>query len=287
MSMRAFRTVQALQSYLSSIRGSQTIGFVPTMGALHEGHLALVRQSLRRDDCTVVSIFVNPTQFNDPEDYRLYPRSVDSDMALLEHEGVDVVFIPSESEIYPHGRDAWEPIDLGGLDQILEGAHRPGHFQGVAQVVKRLLDIVQPHRLYLGQKDYQQIAVIRKMLQHFQLPVEIVEVPTVREPSGLAMSSRNQRLSALDRLRASRLFEALVYLEQMYHDDVPLPTALQRAQDMLDLPDFRLEYLVVCDAQTFRVLQTWKDAPQKIALLACWVKDVRLIDNLPLDTPSS
>ena len=195
--MYIFQKAADLRSHLKTIlRGrSSTIGFIPTMGALHEGHLALIRAAQANGCYTVCSIFVNPTQFNDPSDLEKYPRTPEKDAELLEKVGCDVIFMPEVEEIYPPGDIQDFELDFEGLDEVMEGVFRPGHFKGVAQVVKRLLDLVQPDGLYMGQKDFQQVAIVRHLIRVTRFPVELVVVPTVREHDGLAMSSRNIRLS--------------------------------------------------------------------------------------------
>ena len=185
---------EATQFSLSEQSLGKKVGFVPTMGALHQGHLSLVHQSIRQNDSTIVSIFVNPIQFNNADDLKKYPRTLDNDLELLESEGCNMVFAPSVEEMYP--QVPTESYSFGLLEQVMEGFYRPGHFNGVAIVVRRLFDILRPHRAYFGEKDYQQLVIIRKMVEQFQLPVETIGCPIVREPDGLAMSSRNRRLAA-------------------------------------------------------------------------------------------
>jgi len=202
--MKVIHTVSSLNLALQSIRcKGDSIGFVPTMGALHEGHATLIRQSIADNECTLVSLFVNPTQFNNSDDLLLYPRTPEADEQLLQELGVDFLFAPSAEEVYP------EPdrrvFDFGMLDKVMEGRYRPGHFNGVAQVVSRLFSFVQPDKAYFGEKDFQQLAIVRQMTAMLHIPVEIVGVPIVREQSGLAMSSRNQRLSLAEQELASRI----------------------------------------------------------------------------------
>ncbi|MDE3253606.1 MAG: pantoate--beta-alanine ligase, partial [Bacteroidota bacterium] len=192
----------------------QTIGFVPTMGALHEGHLELIKHSKLNNNITISSIFVNPTQFNDPKDFEKYPVTLDQDLYLLEKAGCDLVFLPSVSEIYPLGTQLTHSYELGYLETTLEGKYRPGHFQGVCQVVHRLLDIVQPDTLYLGQKDYQQSLVIEKLITQLPYPIRIHVVPTFRDASGLALSSRNLRLTEPQKMAATGLYRSLVFLKE-------------------------------------------------------------------------
>jgi pantoate--beta-alanine ligase len=202
--MRVIHTIAELKELLQQHRQEgKTIGFVPTMGALHKGHITLVERCVAENDICVVSIFVNPTQFNNHEDLRLYPRTPEEDYELLRSTGTDVVFAPSVEEIYP-GPDI-RIFDFGLLDKVMEGAFRPGHFNGVAQVVSKLFAFVEPHKAYFGEKDFQQLAIVREMVKQQELPVEIVGVPTVREQNGLAMSSRNQRLSVEQREHASEI----------------------------------------------------------------------------------
>jgi pantoate--beta-alanine ligase len=190
--MLLFKTTTALENHLSQCRAAgQTIGFVPTMGALHEGHLSLIRTSKAATDLTVCSIFVNPTQFNDPNDLEKYPRQTDQDIHLLHGVATDILFLPEVEAVYPPDLDTSVNLDFGSLDKLMEGEHRPGHFNGVAQVVKRLLDLVQPDKLFMGQKDYQQFCICNSLITQLQLPVALVRCAIVREASGLAMSSRN------------------------------------------------------------------------------------------------
>ena len=206
--MTIIETVVLLQEELSKYRDTgKTIGFVPTMGALHEGHATLVKQCVRENDVTVVSVFVNPTQFNNPDDLRLYPRTPEKDWQLLESIGADIVFAPTVEEMYPEPDS--RQFDFGGLAQVMEGAFRSGHFNGVAQVVSKLFEYVQPHVAYFGEKDFQQLAIVKKMVQQLKLPVKVMGVPTVREANGLALSSRNQRLSDEERENASAIYRIL------------------------------------------------------------------------------
>ncbi len=282
--MRTVQFPDELDEALAPFRRTGAkIGFVPTMGALHEGHLSLIRCSLPRDTVTVVSIFVNPTQFNDPEDLRRYPRMPGHDLALLENllRGDDVVFLPDEKTIYP------EPdhrhFDLGDLDTLLEGAFRPGHFQGVAQVVSRLFGLVRPARAYFGEKDFQQLAVIRRMVHLLSLPVEIVPCPIIREKDGLAMSSRNLRLSEEARRQAPRIYETLLEAYRK-RKEMPFPELEKWAISRIDeAPALRTEYFRIVRADTFRPARHWDDPGPKRALTAVWAGDVRLIDNIPFD----
>jgi pantoate--beta-alanine ligase len=280
--MFVFNTVSELQQYLNSRRANgEQIGFAPTMGALHLGHLDLMRHSKAQNACTVCSIFVNPTQFNDPKDLEKYPRTPEKDLTMLESVGTEVVFMPAVEEIYPPGLDLTLHLNLNPLDQVMEGAFRPGHFQGMAQVVKRLLDIVQPDRLYMGQKDFQQFSIVGYLIQQMQLPVELVMVPTVREPDGLAMSSRNVRLSPAQRQAAPIIYRTLEWAKSQLglQAIAEIETeALQR----LNLPDFRPEYFQIVDGKTLQPITNPTEHDWIVACGASWVGEVRLIDNLAL-----
>jgi pantoate--beta-alanine ligase len=280
IAMFVFKTRSDLQAYLQSRReqGSE-IGFTPTMGALHEGHLSLIQLSKRENDCSVCSIFVNPTQFNDPKDLEKYPRTPGKDLALLDSVGTDVVFMPLVEEIYPPDLDTSLHLELGQLDQVLEGEFRPGHFKGMAQVVKRLLDLVGPDSLYMGQKDFQQITIVGAMIRQLNLPVRLVRGDTLREADGLAMSSRNVRLSAENRAKAPVIYQTLQWakntLGSMGIQDIEA-AALQR----LNIPDFRPEYFRIVRTDN---LQSGQKGDGLVACVACWSGDVRLIDNLILE----
>ncbi|WP_373550908.1 pantoate--beta-alanine ligase [Haliscomenobacter sp.] len=276
------QTLSELQQYLNSRRRlGETIGFAPTMGALHSGHLDLIRHSKAHNACTVCSIFVNPTQFNDPKDLEKYPRTPDKDFQLLESVGTEVLFMPPVAEIYPPGLETTLQLELGQLDKVMEGAFRPGHFQGMAQVVKRLLDIVQPDRLYMGQKDFQQFSIVGHMIRQLDLPVELVMVPTVREADGLAMSSRNVRLSPEQRMAAPVIFQTLSWAKTQL-GILPIADIEAEAMQRLSLPDFRPEYFQIVDGQTLLPVVDPAEHAWIVACVASWVGEVRLIDNLGL-----
>jgi pantoate--beta-alanine ligase len=256
------------------------IGLVPTMGALHEGHLSLVRRARADNDTVVVSIFVNPTQFGPSEDYARYPRDPDRDLALLRDLGTDVVFMPPVEEMYPEGFDTYVQVEK--LSQVLEGASRPGHFRGVATVVTKLFNIVQPHRAYFGQKDAQQLAVIRRLTRDLDLPVEVVGLPTVREPDGLAMSSRNAYLSPEERKAAPVLYRSLEAAQELWRSGVrDVSLIRQRMNEVLAAePLARVDYVSVADAETLEELET-VDRPALVSL-AVRIGGTRLIDNVTL-----
>jgi pantoate--beta-alanine ligase len=275
-----FEKVSVLQERISAYRIQGTsVGFVPTMGALHEGHLSLVRQSMQENDHTVVSIFVNPTQFNDKNDLLHYPRTIAQDLAQLDTVGSTDVFIPDVQEIYPNGTEKDGAPDLGGLDITMEGASRPGHFKGMAQVVRRLLDIVTPNRLYMGQKDFQQFTIVQYMIQKHRLPVQLVRCPIVRESGGLAMSSRNVRLSTAVRTRAALIFEVLNEIKERsgVMDVASLESyALRR----LSIAPFEPEYFSIVDGSTLGLVENIDQTAFVVACAAVRAEGVRLIDNI-------
>lgn len=263
------------------------VGFVPTMGALHDGHLSLVRASKMECDNTVVSIFVNPTQFNNPDDLANYPRNPEQDIALLERVAVDFLFTPSETEMYPDAsaRSAAPSVDLGLLDSVMEGAHRPGHFRGVVQVVHRLFDIVKPDFAYFGEKDYQQLAVIRSMTAQLKLPITIIGCPTLREPSGLAMSSRNQRLNHDERKEAAVLFQALTFVRKNW-DQHPVKTLKTVATNMIEKSGvLKLEYIEIADGASLQPVESIDGTSHVRCFVAARIGDVRLIDNEMVTKP--
>ena len=263
------------------------VGFVPTMGALHEGHLSLVRRASSESDRVVVSVFVNPAQFGPQEDFAAYPRDLDRDLRLLEAEGVDVVFAPTAEEIYPPGFDEWVEVS-GPLTSTLEGAFRPGHLRGVTTVVARLFRIVRPQRAYFGEKDAQQLRVVRRMVQEQRLPVEVIGLPTVREPDGLAMSSRNAYLSPEERQAALVLSRALELGRRMVEvDGVHDAAAVRRAAEELIRaePRARSDYVSVSDPETLEEL--CEIGRPALLLLAVRIGATRLIDNAALRPPDS
>jgi len=258
------------------------IGLVPTMGALHEGHLSLVRGARADNDTVVVSIFVNPTQFGPSEDYALYPRDPDRDLDLLRDLGTDLVFMPPVEEMYPEGFDTH--VEVEKRTQRLEGASRPGHLRGVATVVTKLFNIIQPHRAYFGQKDAQQLAVIRRLTRDLDLPVEVVGLPTVREPDGLAMSSRNAYLSPEERQVAPVLYRSLEAAQELWRSGVRDASLIRRRMGELLAaePLARVDYVSVADAETLEELETM-DRPALVSL-AVRIGRTRLIDNVRLGT---
>lgn len=280
--MLVFKRVDPLQAYLDSRRSEGSrVGFVPTMGALHEGHLSLLRCARKDNDLTVCSIFVNPAQFNESNDLERYPRTPVKDAEMLSGVGTEVLFFPPVEEIYPPGVQIQVPLDFGRLGEVMEGAFRPGHFEGVARVVRRLLDIVQPHRLYMGQKDFQQYTIIQYMIEVLKLPVQLVRCPIVREADGLAMSSRNRRLSPPARRRAPAIYRVLQEARRALVDADP-KTVAARARQQLERAGLRPEYFEIVDGHTLEPLETLAGVENAVACAAAWAGDVRLIDNILL-----
>jgi len=256
----------------------KSIGFVPTMGALHDGHISLVKMARERNDVVVVSIFVNPIQFNSPEDLEKYPRTFEEDARLLQEAGADYVFYPNVEEIYPE--KAKEKYDFGDLEKVLEGAFRPGHFNGVAVVVKRLLEIVQPHQSFFGKKDFQQLAIIRKLVEMENIAVEIIAGETKREKDGLAMSSRNIRLTKYERTLAPQIYANLNYTKVNKHEKSP--HELEEAAKENLSSNFEVDYFKICDGNSLKSISSWEETDYPVALVAAHLGKVRLIDNLEL-----
>ncbi len=280
--MYLFKNAPALRQYLARFRTkNRRIGFVPTMGALHAGHLSLIRQSLDATQCTVCSIFVNPTQFNEASDLLKYPRTPARDLEMLHKVGCHAVFMPPVEEIYPEGMDTGVNIDFDSLSQPMEGRFRPGHFEGVAQVVKRLLDIVEPSLLFMGQKDYQQFLVVRHMLETLSIPTEAIMSPTVREKDGLAMSSRNQRLSAEQRAQAPAIYRSLKKAARLMKKHTPRQVA-EKAIAELQESGLKPEYFEIVNGRTLQPVETFKATGPIVACVAAWAGEVRLIDNIVL-----
>ncbi|TGE09273.1 pantoate--beta-alanine ligase [Hymenobacter fodinae] len=282
--MQILQTAAALQAQTETWRREgQRVGLVPTMGALHEGHLQLVRAAAQECDVVVVSIFVNPTQFNNPEDYRLYPRLPEADAELLEPAGCTALFLPSVEEMYP--RPTVLHFDFGSLERVMEGAHRPGHFNGVATVVSKLFHLCRPHRAYFGQKDFQQVAIVRQLVQDLSFDLELVAFPTIREADGLAMSSRNRRLTPEARTVAPMLYQALQQAERLVHEQAT-PDAVRVAVSELlgQEPSITLEYFEVADAETLQPVSEWQPEQTVALCIAAHLGGVRLIDNVVVKT---
>lgn len=284
--MILFKTVELLQQHLKKANElNQSIGFVPTMGALHQGHLSLIAFSKKQCDITVCSIFVNPTQFNDSKDFEKYPVTIENDILLLERSNCDIVFLPSVQEIYPSGSDTGTDYPIGEIENVLEGAFRPGHFQGVCKVVHRLLDIVRPRELFMGQKDYQQCMVIARLLDLTKLKqsIKLNICPTLRAPSGLAMSSRNMRLNNEEQDQAKAIFQSLQYLREQVNKE-PVQLLIDKVEQQLTEARFApIDYVAIVNANTLSVIREWDEKIPLVALIAAYLNGVRLIDNMPLN----
>ncbi|MEN6589476.1 MAG: pantoate--beta-alanine ligase [Proteiniphilum sp.] len=269
------RLEEALQGYR---REGKTIGFVATMGALHEGHAALVKKCTANNDLCVVSLFVNPTQFNNKEDLQHYPRTPEEDSRLLESIGTDILFAPSEDEMYPAPDNRF--FDFGLLDKVMEGRFRPGHFNGVAQIVSKLFTIVRPDNAYFGEKDFQQLAIVREMVKQLQLPVTIVAVPIVREPDGLAMSSRNARLTEQEKKNAAQIYRALRESSQMTDTVTPARLTDWVIAQINSVPGLSVEYFEIVDGDSLQLISSWNDTGYIVGCIAVYCGAVRLIDNI-------
>src|SRR6201991_410903 len=260
--MILFKKTGDLNRYLDQQRSSgATIGFVPTLGALHEGHISLIDISKKNTTLTVCSIFVNPTQFNDPKDYQKYPLTIQKDIILLENARVDVLFLPELDEVYPGGTKDLETYDLGVLETMLEGKYRPGHFQGVCQVMRRLLQLVKPDDLFMGQKDYQQCMIVKRLIHLMGWTINFHTCPIIREADGLAMSSRNVRLNPDERQRATAIYKALLSIASATSSNTSpssatfTSTVLPHARQLLEDAQFRIDYISIADAETLRPVE--------------------------------
>ena len=277
--MKLIQTIAELQTILAQERREKkSIGFVPTMGALHPGHLALVEHSVAENDISVVSIFVNPTQFNDPNDLLKYPRTLEADCQLLETVHTDLVFAPSAEEIYPEPDT--RQFGFGALETVMEGRFRSGHFNGVAQVVSRLFDIVKPDRAYFGEKDFQQLAIIRALVRQLNLDIEIIPHPIVRESDGLAMSSRNTRLSPVQRKNAVLISQMLFDSKNRKHQLSIAELKQEVINAINENSELEVEYFDLVDSETLQSVQDWSDSEHIIGCIAVFAGEVRLIDNV-------
>lgn len=280
--MIVYRTKDDLTGHLNSVRRDKnSIGLVPTMGALHSGHMSLVEKAATENDVVVVSIFVNPTQFNDPGDLESYPRSLDRDLEMLQKLDVDLVFVPSIKEMYPEVDD--QIYDLDPLDKVMEGKHRKGHFNGVAQIVSKLFLLTLPNRTYFGQKDFQQLVIVRRLKEILNLDIQIVTCPIIREKDGLAMSSRNEMLTREERKLAPYIYETLKLAREKKVDFSP-SELLDWVRDRFDKkPELYLEYFEIVEDKALKPISDWDEGVNKVACLAVQLGRVRLIDNLNFD----
>jgi len=277
--MQVFNEIGPLRQFLRHIRSQQqTIGFVPTMGAIHEGHLNLVRAAKTQNQVVVASIYVNPAQFNNLSDLEKYPRTLEKDISLFTAAGCDVLFYPDNQEMY--GEPSKIKFDFGSLDKILEGVFRPGHFSGVALVVSKLFNIVTPDRAYFGQKDFQQFKIISQLVDELKFDLQLICIPTTREPDGLAMSSRNLRLNADDRKKALVLVQSLRYANDEIRKKTDFKKIRTEIQKRCTDLNVKLEYFELADRKNLSLLDTVKDNDQAILLMAAYAGEVRLIDNV-------
>ncbi|SHK37807.1 pantoate--beta-alanine ligase [Reichenbachiella agariperforans] len=278
--MIVYRSIHDLRAALDAERAhAKTIGLVPTMGALHAGHMSLLAQSVEHNDLTVCSLFVNPIQFNNPEDLKKYPINEVADFAMLESNGCDIVFAPDQGEMY--GEEIGLKMNFGVLESVLEGEFRPGHFSGVGVVVSKLFNIVQPHRAYFGQKDLQQLAIIRKLTRDLNFPIQIVGIPIMREANGLAMSSRNMRLSDAQRDIAAQLYVAMSSIKEDLDRNVPIEKSIALAKDSLrHMEGIQLEYMEIVDSDTMQPVSKIENDKNISICAAAFVGEVRIIDNL-------
>ncbi len=284
--MKTIHTITELQTVINKFKSKgKTIGFTPTMGALHNGHMSLIEASNIENDITVCSIFVNPTQFNETSDLEKYPRTLKADQKLLKKHGVDIVLAPTNAEVYPKGLKTKLSIDFKGLDKEMEGEFRPGHFVGVAQVVKRLLDIVTPDALYMGQKDFQQFSIIQYMIDYFNLDTKLRVVPTSRKESGLAMSSRNVRLTSQHKDAAKEIYKTLKYVKRNKYNLSCADLQQYAMTRLAKVNGFKPEYFTIADGRTLQSIKQIKNVDYAVACTAVWAGDVRLIDNIILKKP--
>jgi pantoate--beta-alanine ligase len=280
--MIVYRTKTDIRGHLISIQNEgKTIGLVPTMGALHQGHASLVEKAAGENDIVVVTIFVNPTQFNDPSDLDQYPRTLDRDLEMLRNLEVDLVFVPSVKEMYP-GEEA-QVFDFGNLDKVMEGKYRAGHFKGVAQIVSKLFYLIQPDRAYFGRKDFQQLVIIKRLVEILEMNITIVECPIVREKDGLALSSRNIRLSKEARKLAPFIYETLKLAGENMESLAPEELKGWVTHRFSEQPEMELEYFEIVDDKDLMPVTDWSENVNKVGCLAVQIGGVRLIDNLKFD----
>lgn len=280
--MVVVKSVNELQKQVGRLRNEhKSIGFVPTMGALHQGHLQLVSRCVAENDACVVSLFINPTQFNDKNDFNRYPRTLENDTALLASVGCAIVFAPSAEEMYTSSEmETVFEFDFGGLDEVMEGIFRPGHFNGVVQVVSKLFSLVTPDKAYFGEKDFQQLAIIRRMVQVMNFPIEIVGCPIVREKSGLALSSRNALLSEQERTTAAVIYRTLSESKQLMHEKTVAETKAWVINRLNVVDGLKVEYYEIVNGNSLQSITDWSDADYVVGCVTVYCGKVRLIDNI-------
>ena len=280
--MNVYTSIKDIQKdILAQKARGLSIGFVPTMGALHRGHISLLEQSIKENDISISSIFINPKQFNNKQDLEKYPRTLEDDCNKLEKAGCDIIFAPSAGEIYPE--EVKEHYDFGQLERVMEGEHRPGHFNGVAVVVKRLFGICMPQKAYFGEKDFQQLTIIKALVEQENMPVEIIGCPIIREEDGLAMSSRNVRLSPEERSIAPEIFKSLNWIKKQAGDKSIREIVILAEEKLNTMPGMKVEYICIADENTLMPVQDWDETDNIRIFIALFLGDVRLIDNLKIE----
>jgi pantoate--beta-alanine ligase len=282
--MLIFNKKSDLSAFLSPfINQNKSIGFVPTMGALHEGHLSLLKNSLSENDITVMSIFVNPTQFNNAEDLDKYPRTLERDVQIMQAlSNSIIVYAPEVEDIY-EGNTVSENFEYDGLENQMEGKHRPGHFDGVGTIVKRLFEIVQPNKAYFGEKDFQQLQIVKKLVSKYNIPVEVIGCPIHREPNGLAMSSRNERLSAIAKEKAAIIYQILSDAKKLFQTNSAEKTILFVENELKKHTEFQLEYFEIADEATLLSVSEKENNKNYRGFIAIFIENIRLIDNISLN----
>lgn len=275
--MIVIEKIADLQAYIKS-KNVKSVGFVPTMGALHDGHISLVKRCVSENDLCVVSVFVNPTQFNDKSDLERYPRTPEADQAMLEAAGCDIAFMPTVQEMYPE--EDTRQFHFGSIETVMEGKYRPGHFNGVAQIVSKLFDSVLPHKAYFGEKDFQQVAIIREMVRQLNSPVEIIACPIIREESGLARSSRNTLLTEEQRKKAALIAQVLTKSTTFAQTNTVAQTIQWVNEQFLHDEEFKMDYYEIVDGNTLQPISNWDDSDFVVGCIAIYLGKIRLIDNI-------
>ena len=275
--MIVIEKIADLQAYIKE-KAAKSVGFVPTMGALHDGHISLITRCVAENDLCVASVFVNPTQFNDKADLERYPRTPEADCTMLQAAGCDVVFMPTVQEMYPE--EDTRQFNFGSLETVMEGKYRPDHFNGVAQIVSKLFDAVQPHKAYFGEKDFQQVAIIRAMVEQLNYPIQIIACPIIREESGLARSSRNTLLTDEQRKKAALIAQVLTKSTTFVHSKSVSATIDWVEEQFKDDAEFRMDYYEIVDGNSLQPVQNWEDSEFIVGCIAVYCGKIRLIDNI-------
>lgn len=280
--MKTFDNNRSFNEWRKNIDTNKKVGFVPTMGALHEGHISLVKKAIEENDYSVVSIFVNPTQFNNKEDFAKYPNTLEKDIKLLQSVNCDVLFLPNSNEIYPNNELKIIPFSFSGIEKIMEGEFRPNHFDGVATVVKLLFDRIKPTRAYFGEKDYQQLLIINEMVKLEKMPIEIIGMPIFRESDGLAMSSRNMRLSKEFRKEATFIYDCLLLAKKMTTTNHSIDEIKTKINKLFSNSTLNLEYFEVRENNSLKFAKEFESAEKYRAFISVYAGEIRLIDNIEL-----